>query len=472
VQVTLDQLRNAIASHENTAVGAAAAASLNSIVSDPTGGNLFIPTAYAVMLGLASATSQTEDTVTLNTFYLNGNGQDVINAITHELSEGSMGRIGGLGDQNSFWSTMDFYRFTASGQRDFTDGRDGLTTYFSYNNGQTTSLNAGLSFNNEFSGNTQVNNGDTADFTQLDVFGVGQAGETFGLSQTDLQTLEALGWNPTGRNPTSDNSIPAIQAITAMMYSAAPRTYANDYLGNGIGDILWTNGGQLGVWTEDRNLNATWHLLSANTDGWTVVGTGDYDGNGVNDILWQNGNEIGVWTENGNLGATWHLLSSNTNGWSVVGGGDYNGDGFSDILWANGNQLGVWTESANLTPTWQLLSSNTNGWSVVGSGDYNGDGFSDILWSNGSQLGIWIENANLQPTWELLSSNTDGWHVVGSADYNGARNNGHAIDDILWANGNQLGVWIENGNLQPTWHLLSSNTNGWQVTGAGSPGIH
>jgi hypothetical protein len=34
-----------------------------------------------------------------------------------------------------------------------------------------------------------------------------------------------------------------------------------------------------------------------------------------------------------------------------------------------------------------------------------------------------------------------------------------------------VGVWTEDGNLNPTWHLLSSNTNGWTVAGAGSPGI-
>jgi len=110
---------------------------------------------------------------------------------------------------------------------------------------------------------------------------------------------------------------------------------------------------------------------------------------------------------------------------------------------------------------------------VVGSGDYTGSGVSDILWSNGSELGIWLENSSLNPTWEVLSPNTNGWFVVGSADYNGAvSSSGHQISDILWSNGSQLGVWIENGSLNPTWHLLSGSTNGWIVTGAGSPGIH
>jgi len=72
-------------------------------------------------------------TVTLNSFYAFSYGQDVINAVEHEITEGAMGRVGGLGDQDSAWSTMDLFRYSAPGIRDFTDGRDGIATYFSSN---------------------------------------------------------------------------------------------------------------------------------------------------------------------------------------------------------------------------------------------------------------------------------------------------------------------------------------------------
>ncbi len=55
------------------------------------------------------------------------------------------------------------------------------------------------------------------------------------------------------------------------LVSPEPLTYANDYNGDGVGDILWTSGGQLGVWTENSSLNPTWYLLSPNTGGWSVV---------------------------------------------------------------------------------------------------------------------------------------------------------------------------------------------------------
>jgi hypothetical protein len=132
--------------------------------------------------------------VTLNTSYNWSFGQDVVNGVEHELSEGGLGRVGGLGDQNGAWSAMDLFRYSAANVHDYTDGRDGKTTYFSAN-GTTLSSSVGLSFNNEYSGGTNVNSGDTADFTELDVFGTGNTGETNTLSQTDLNIMNALGWD-------------------------------------------------------------------------------------------------------------------------------------------------------------------------------------------------------------------------------------------------------------------------------------
>jgi len=185
--------------------------------TDPTGGhNWSLPEAYARMLGLSSSAPSVDDTVVLNSSYFSNFGQDVINTIEHEISEGAMGRVGGLGDQNSAWSTMDLFRYSAPGVPDYTDGRDGKTTYFS----TTGSVLSTLSFNNEYSGITKTNGGDTADFTQLDVFGTGSPGETNTLSETDIAMMDALGWNlvpsVTGfiANETSLNSIPGGFAIS------------------------------------------------------------------------------------------------------------------------------------------------------------------------------------------------------------------------------------------------------------------
>ncbi len=165
---------------------------------NPAGGHdWYLPEAYGRMLGLSSNTPSTDDTVTLNSYYGWSYGQDVINGVTHELTEGGMGRVGGLGDQNGVWSTMDLFRDTATGGPDYTDGRDGQTTYFSSNGGLTTSAKGvpALSFNNEYNSDGSFNNGgDTADFTQQAVFGSTYTGETVSLTQTELDVMEALGW--------------------------------------------------------------------------------------------------------------------------------------------------------------------------------------------------------------------------------------------------------------------------------------
>ena len=198
VDVTYAQLTGALASHATSIYAEDAVASLPTTDPNPAGGaDWALPEAYARMLGLSSSTPTFDDTVTLNTSYSWSYGQDVVNTMEHEISEGGMGRVGGLGDQNSVWSTMDLFRYTSAGVPDYTDGRDGKTTYFSYNGGTTTSVTVGLSFNNEYnSSDVKVNSGDVADFTQQDVFGTGSPGETNSLSLTDMEMMDVLGWDP------------------------------------------------------------------------------------------------------------------------------------------------------------------------------------------------------------------------------------------------------------------------------------
>jgi hypothetical protein len=195
VNVTYAQLKSALTAHNFSSFSAAAIASLPATDPNPaSGADWALPVAYARMLGLTTLTPAIDDTITLNTSYSWSYGPDVVNTLEHEISEGGMGRVGGLGDQNGVWSTMDLFRYSAAGIRDYTDGRDSKTTYFSYDG---TTLSKPLSFNNEYSGSTFNNSGDTADFTQQDVFGIGNPGETNTLSQTDFEIMDVLGWHPT-----------------------------------------------------------------------------------------------------------------------------------------------------------------------------------------------------------------------------------------------------------------------------------
>jgi hypothetical protein len=173
--------------------------------TDPSGGaNWNLPVAYARMLGLTTTTPTTDDTVTLNTYYGSQYSQDAINGITHELTEGGLGRIGALGGSGSgYWSTMDLFRYTSAGQADYSNGRDGQTTYFSADGGSSVSdtglPNKGaptLSYNNQYSSSGSLaNSGDTADWVQQNVFGSTGDGETLSLTQTELEVMQALGWH-------------------------------------------------------------------------------------------------------------------------------------------------------------------------------------------------------------------------------------------------------------------------------------
>jgi serralysin len=273
VGVSYATLKSALASHENSTYAQQAVAALPT--SDPTNGAGFqLPEAYAQMLGLTN--SNLADTVTLNTSYNWSYGQDVINTLEHEISEGGMGRIGGLGDQNSFWSTMDLFRYNASGAPDYTDGRDGLTTYFSYNGGKTLSS---LSFNNEYSSNKMVNGGDTADFAQQDVFGTGSPGETNTLSQTDIQIMDALGWEPIGTTVIESHGSTSLVQVGNNYYLDSNTTGTGPELQLGGAAVV---AGQNGAWTPigaeqtSSGYEIAWKLPGANQ---YVIWNTDSNGN-------------------------------------------------------------------------------------------------------------------------------------------------------------------------------------------------
>jgi hypothetical protein len=95
-RVSYATLRSALAAHANNPDAQAAVASLPA--TDPTfsyaGSHLWsLPEAYGRMLGLSTTVYSPDDTITLNTSYTWSYGQDVIDALEHEISEGGMGRV-------------------------------------------------------------------------------------------------------------------------------------------------------------------------------------------------------------------------------------------------------------------------------------------------------------------------------------------------------------------------------------------
>jgi hypothetical protein len=243
--------------------------------ADPSGGkNWYVPYSYARMLGLTTTTGSPDLTVTLNTADtgLDDLGQDVINGLTHELSEGGLGRIGGLGGSGTgSWSTMDLFRYNASGDPDYTNGRDGDVTYFSNNGGATLSNqnnpNKGaptLSYNNQYnSSGTQANKGDTADWTQTQVFGATAGGETLTLDQTELDVMEALGWNLSLKQDVFDEALGGWETPTNWSTGSMPITPQDAYIGGVSGDMVVT-----------LNSNVTVNSIATSADAEFAIGNG------------------------------------------------------------------------------------------------------------------------------------------------------------------------------------------------------
>jgi len=464
--------------------------------TDPSGGagfDLALP--YARMLGLTSTTESPDDIVTLNTSYNWSYGQDVINTIEHEISEGGMGRIGGLGDQNSFWSVMDLFRYNSSGAPDYTDGRDGRTTFFSYNGGATLSS---LSFNNEFnSSGQQVNGGDTADFVQQDVFGTGAPGETNTLSQTDMQIMDALGWDPQ-----------ALPVSASGLNFVATADFNND----GMSDVLWdsTNGTPT-IWLMNGTSLSSASSLPDIGNSWQIVDIGHFDGAGTDaDILLENsGGTPVIWLMNGTSISSGAALPTVGTAWHVLGAADFSGNGFSDILWeSTSGTPAIWMMNGTNIVSGAALPNLGSAWQFLATADFNGNGNDDILWESASGTpAIWMMNGtnivsgaalpNLGTAWHFLATadfngngnadilwestsgtpaiwmmngtnivggaglpNIAGWNFVGTGDFNG---DGNA--DIVWQNGGTLAIWLMNGTTISSGAALASPGSGWHLLG-------
>jgi Ca2+-binding RTX toxin-like protein len=221
--VSYDAFASLLRAHATTGDDFLAVNGLPSV--DPTGGAGFaIPTYMAEGLGLRPQTSSPNDLkVTLNSSLPWTYGQDAVGAILHELTEGAFGRFSSLGrGGDPYWSPLDLFRFTAGGQRDYTGGADGQTTYFGLDSFHVSSL----AFHNSISPGGMSDGQDLGDwaYTLGDAFGPGGPGAPGAISTVDQQVMDVLGWT----------SAPFATTQTA------PRATAGDDLinGNAGGDSI------------------------------------------------------------------------------------------------------------------------------------------------------------------------------------------------------------------------------------------
>lgn len=197
LEVSYADFKAALTKHATTADDYAAIASLPSI--DPTRGTGFtVPNGLAQILGLAPASGDTDDTVVLNSTLPWTYGADAVGVIEHEMTEGLMGRIGGLGLTSAGnWGPLDLFRYSSPGVHDYSGGADGQPAYFSLD---------GMALLVKFHNALSTGKFDGQDFgdwdgTKGDAFGPGRPGSPGQLTATDLRVLDILGWTLTSSTP-------------------------------------------------------------------------------------------------------------------------------------------------------------------------------------------------------------------------------------------------------------------------------
>jgi hypothetical protein len=361
-----------------------------------------------------------------------------------------MGRIGSLGlTGSSSWAPMDLFRFTASGQRDFSGGRDGLPTFFSADG---TNINTGLQFHNSISSSGQFDGFDLADWdgvgqdaNDTDPFGPGGpgVGDPGTLSATDIQILEALGWNPPASTPTGTSA-------DMIMVRAS------------TGDFEIFNIGQ------SKILSAN-HLTQIGSP-WVAAGVGDFNGTDAADIMLRNSSTGALEVEdvsNDNAVAT-VLVGQVGSEWSIVGFGDFSTQpNETDMMMRNSSTgvLRVFDINSNHFTNFVTIGQVGSEWSVAGFGDFSGNANeTDMLMRDNSTgvVRVFDINNNHITNFSNIGTLTADRQIVGVGAFSSnpgetdimTRNSSTGVFELFDVTNSQMSNPIVIGQVGSEWSIL------------------
>ncbi|MEM7556637.1 MAG: FG-GAP-like repeat-containing protein [Cyanobacteria bacterium P01_A01_bin.84] len=125
---------------------------------------------------------------------------------------------------------------------------------------------------------------------------------------------------------------------------------AADFDGDGKEDLLWRNTNAGDVSGNYPSKNAIWlmdgtevkeysYIPNVDSGDWMVAGADDFNGDGKGDIAWRNGTtgENAIWTMDGTSVEEFSSIDPVAAGWNIVGTGDFNKDSNADLMFRNGS---------------------------------------------------------------------------------------------------------------------------------------
>jgi hypothetical protein len=442
--ISYSTLKNALIAHGSPAS--------NFPATDPSGGvGWSLPIPYARMLGLTTQAPATDDTVILNTSYNWAYNGDVTAVLLHEVTEGGMGRIGELGKNtdtggHTLWSTMDLFRYNAAHQHDYTDGLDGQTTFFSIDGGTTLSS---LAYNNQYNAQgTRVNNGDTADFTQLDPFGTGNPGTNLTFSNTDFLVMSALGWTPT---PQGNPAPPAATTADMILRHASDGQYYIYDIGN-------------------NSLLAAYKLGQVGTD-WNFYGLGGFFGHDTTDMVLRNYSTGGIQIydiSNNNITGSAFLGTVGLD-WLLMGYGNFSSFGETDMMLrrSSDGQLLVYDIRNNAIIGSNLMGKIGLDWQIGGYGNFSSRGTSDMIMRNTRTGGLEVYDINSNQITGAAFMGTVGldWQIMGFGNFSSRA----GVTDMVMRNTKTGGIEIYdiNNNQITSAYFIGTVGLDWQFAGVG-----
>lgn len=180
--------------------------------------------------------------------------------------------------------------------------------------------------------------------------------------------------------------------------SAGTTTAAQDFNGDGLGDLLYRDidDNTWSIYLMD-GASATPILDIPQMSGssfWQFNGSGDFDGNGTTDVLIRNSTS-GSWYiynfSNGQIVSRGYAELPDAATIAVQSVADFNNDGFSDVL-VRSEVTGEWTmallNNRTVVEEFSPPMSSVLTWSIVDAEDYDANGSKDILIRNDSS-GAW-----------------------------------------------------------------------------------